>query len=55
MSGKKIEAMGLDHAVIFTTHATLMDHGLEGFDGLARPDRRGARSDTGRPPSTSAS
>lgn len=30
---EKIEARRVRHAVIFTTHATLMDHPLEGFDG----------------------
>lgn len=29
---EEIEAHGIQHAVLFTTHATLMDHALEGFD-----------------------
>lgn len=30
---KKIEKLGLSHAFVFTTHDTLMAHGLDGFDG----------------------
>lgn len=29
---KEIEALGLSHAVVFTTHDTLMAHDLDGFD-----------------------
>ena len=46
---KKIEDSGIEHAVIITTHATLMDHGLEGFDGWhARIDEAPAATQAGR-------
>ena len=46
---KKIEDSGIEHAVIFTTHATLMDHGLEGFGGWhARIDEAPAATQAGR-------
>jgi hypothetical protein len=46
---KTIEALGLKHAVIFTTHATLMAHALEGFEGWhARIDEAPASVQAGR-------
>ena len=46
---RDIEAQNLTRAVIFTTHATLMDHDLEGFDGWhVRIDEAPAAVQAGR-------